>query len=308
MGKIYEIFGNDAHAMTMALMEKAFELEPDNSRFLLELDQVSARNNVPVEKRLERLKKYPELVKERDVLYLEYITLLNDTCQYDEALSCLMSHQFHPWEGGEGRVIGQYRYALTWKALQEMEKGCYEQAIELLSRTFAYPENLGEGKLPNVQDTVALYYTGRCLASLGKKEEAEKYFRMASVGLNEPSAVLYYNDQSSETILYQGLAHLALSDTRQAKKAFHQLKYFGEQHMFDTISHDYFAVSLPELEVFPSDMQKRNICYCRYLTALGELGLGNYHTAASLLDSVLEIQADHQGCLQHKLLLNQFTD
>ena len=292
----------------MALMEKAFDLEPDNSRFLLELDQISARNNVPVEKRLERLKQYPRLVKERDVLYLEYITLLNDTGQYDEALSCLMSHQFHPWEGGEGRVIGQYRYALTWKALQEMDKGHYENALEFLSRTFAYPENLGEGKLPNVQDTVALYYTGRCLDALDKKEEAQKYFRMASVGIDRPSAVLYYNDQSSETILYQGLAHLALGNSPQAKKAFHQLKYFGEQHMFDAISHDYFAVSLPELEVFPSDMQKRNICYCRYLTALGELGLGNHDTAACLLDSVLEIQADHQGCMQHKLLLKKAAD
>ena len=39
-------------------------------------------------KRLSVLEQYPHLLEERDVLYLEYITLLNKTGQYDKALTC----------------------------------------------------------------------------------------------------------------------------------------------------------------------------------------------------------------------------
>lgn len=284
-------------------MEKAFALEQDNSRFLLELDQLMARNQISIEERLANMEKQEALLNDRDVLYLEYITLLNNTKQHKKALKCLESHTFHPWEGGEGRVIGQYRLALTQLALLEMKAQNYEHAISLLERTFAYPDNLGEGKLPNVQDNIAEYYIGCCYQAMENSEKAEAWFKKASIGLDEPSVVLYYNDQSSETMLYQGLAFRALDDNRLAKKAFHQLKYFGEQHRFDQIEYDYFAVSLPELDVYPENIQNRNTCYCLYLSALGELGLGNYKEAEELLDQVLEIQPDYQGAIRHKWML-----
>ncbi len=294
---------NPAKALTA--MQKAFALESGNSRFLLELDQLMAKNQFSVESRLQNLEQYPELLIDRDVLYLEYITLLNDTRQHQKALECLESHTFHPWEGGEGRVIGQYRLALTQIALARMNEQQYETAIELLKKTFAYPENLGEGKLPNVQDTIAEYYIGCCYRALSKEEESVSWFKKASVGIDEPSVVLYYNDQSSETMLYQGLAHQALGNQQLSRKAFHQLKYFGEQHRFDKIAYDYFAVSLPELDVYPENIQNRNTCYCLYLSALGEIGLGNLKEAESLLDSILEIQPEYQGAIRHKWFLEE---
>ena len=214
-----------------------------------------------------------------------------------------MGRKFHPWEGGEGKVSGQYRYALTEKAIQAMDAGNYGDAIQLLTDTFTYPANLGEGKLPNVQDNMAEYYIGRCYEAMGEKDKAEEYFIRASVGLDEPSVALYYNEQPSDTILYQGLAKDALGKSDKAKRDYHQLKAFGEKHIFDEVSYDYFAVSLPELEVFPNNIQTRNTIYCRYLMALGEIGLKNYDSASAMLDMVLQMQADHQGALQHKELI-----
>ena len=59
----------------------------------------------------------------------------------------------------------------------------------------------------------------------------------------------------------------------KAKKSFHQLIMFGERHIFDRVGYDFFAVSMPELEVFQDDIQKRSDDYCRRMMALGRRGL-----------------------------------
>ena len=215
----------------------------------------------------------------------------------------LKDHTFHPWEGGEGKVSGQYRYALTHKALTLMNDGKYKEAIRLLTDTFTYPDNLGEGKLPNVLDNIAEYYIGCCYSALSAPEKATLWWEKASAGLDEPSVALYYNDQPSDTIFYQGLANAALGNTQKATKCYHQLKAFGEKHLFDEVSYDYFAVSLPELEVFPGDIQLRNTIDCNYLIALSEIDLGNYEKARTGLNEVLKLQSNHQGALSHLLYL-----
>lgn len=293
----------------LAAMQKALELAPGNFRFLLEYDQLSAKAGCSVEERLSLLEKNIELVEGRDALYIEYIALLNDTKQYGKALSCLTSHQFHPWEGGEGRVSTQYRYALTQKAIELIHKGDfdapensaanYDEAIALLEKTKVFPDNLGEGKLPNVQDTVADYYLGLAYEKKGETTKAREYFTLASTGLDEPGSVLYYNDQPSDTIFYQGLANEKLGNKDAARKCYHQLLAFGQRHIFDNVGYDYFAVSLPEIEVFPSNIKTRNDLYCRYLMALGHLGLGEKEKAREKFAGILKDSPDYQGAIQH---------
>lgn len=287
----------------MALMKHALDLDPGYSRFLQEYDQLCSRAGVSNENRLALLESRMDLTKDRDALYIEYITLLNNTCQYDRALSCLTSHKFHPWEGGEGKVSSQYRYALTQKALRLLEAKQYDEAIRLLEATKIYPENLGEGKLPNVQDNIADYYLGLAFEAKGLADTSKEYFRKASVGLEEPDSVLYYNDQPSDTILYQGLAHEKLGNTAAARKCFHQLISFGEKHLFDHVSYDYFAVSLPEIEVFPANIKNRNDTYCHYLIGLGHLGLGNKEKSAQELNNILAEQPGYQGAIRHLQML-----
>ena len=66
---------------------------------------------------------------------------------------------------------------------------------------------------------------------------------------------------------------LPFSSCQRLKKSFHQLIIFGERHLFDKVSYDFFAVSMPELEVYQDDMQKRSDDYCRRLMELGRKGL-----------------------------------
>src|SRR5699024_1547636 len=77
-------------------MKRALDLDPGYSRFLLEYDQLCSKAGVSNEDRLDLLEERVELAEDRDALYVEYITLLNNTCQYDKALAWLGSHRFHP--------------------------------------------------------------------------------------------------------------------------------------------------------------------------------------------------------------------
>ena len=55
-----------------------------------------------------------------------------------------------------------------------------------------------------------------------------------------------YNDQPSDCIHCQGLAHAAPGHPEKAKKSCHQLIIFGQQHSFDQVDYDCFAVPQPE--------------------------------------------------------------
>ena len=204
--------------------------------------------------------------------------------------------------GGEGKVSAQYRYALIHLAKNQLAAGNPETALQLLNSALTYPKNLGEGKLPNVPDNQIHYFMGMAFRQTGESAKAEEYFRLAASGPQEPSSVLYYNDQPSDFIYYQGLAARALGNDAAARKAFHKLISFGEQHLFDEVEYDFFAVSLPEIEVYQEDIRLRNVQYCNYLRALGSLGLGKNEKAEELFAGILEKQGDYQGALEHRTM------
>ena len=285
----------------MEMMKKALALDPTYPRLLLEYDQLAAKLRISNAERLALLESRLEVTAGRDDLYLNYITLLNSAGRYQEALDAIMSRKFHPWEGGEGKASTQYRFALIHLAKQAMEAGEYDKALELLQRTLVYPHNLGEGKLFNVPDNQAWYLMGKIYQQLGDSGKAREAFENAASGETEPSSVLYYNDQPSDFIYYQGLAHRELGNEHAARKAFHKLIAYGELHIFDEVGYDFFAVSLPEIEVFADDIALRSTQYCRYLRALGHLGVGETEQAKALFDEILTLQPEHQGAIEHNI-------
>ena len=108
----------------MKALELAFSLDKTDARVLMELDQLYKRLNYPLKKRLEILNEYHTLVVQRDDLYLEKITLENSLGNYQTAKKMLEERIFHPWEGGEGKVVGQYlicHLELAKKAILEKQ-------------------------------------------------------------------------------------------------------------------------------------------------------------------------------------------
>ena len=266
-------FNHGDRALAEGEISEACRLEPGNSRFLLEREQLLRRLGRPVKERLALLEARRELLPGRYALMLAYVSLLNQDGQHERALDLLTHYTFHVWEGGEGKVADEYKAALFALADLALAEGRPEDAAAFAERTLSYPENLGEGKLDNVPDNRAWYVMGCAFRQKGDEARARECFEKAASGSQVPEPVRYYNDQPSDYIYYQGLAWAALGEPEKAKKSFHQLIIFGEQHLFDRVGYDFFAVSMPELEVYQDDIQQRSDDYCRRLIALGRRGL-----------------------------------
>lgn len=286
------------------LLEKAFALDRTDARILMELDQLYKRLNRSHQERIERLDRYKEVAFSRDDLYLEYVTLLNQLGRYSEAIELIDQRKFHPWEGGEGKVPAQYQIARMECAKDLLKAGEYEQAIRWIDECFVYPPHLGEGKLHGAQENDFNYYKALALQQLGRIEEAHALLLLASTGNSQPAAAIYYNDQKPDKIFYQGLALRQLGREEEARSRFNRLITYGEKHLFDTFKMDYFAVSLPDLQIWEDDMNKKNTIHCYYLMALGHLGLAETDKAERYFALAAEMDNNHQG-VQHMLKTNR---
>jgi tetratricopeptide (TPR) repeat protein len=292
-------------AKARAAMEKAFALDTTDARVLMELDQLYKSLNVSPTERLEFLDKYIGLVNSRDDLYLERITLLNQTTQYKEALRLLLAYQFHPWEGGEGKTVKQFLVATIELSKQALDNGNAHEALRLLNNTESYPQNLGEGKLYGTQENDIDYLKGLSYDLLNNQEAAKLQYKKATQGVAEPVQAIFYNDPQPDKIFYQGLAWIKLGNKDRATAIFNRFIQFANEHLNDVISIDYFAVSLPDLLVFETDLNKRNKVHCLYIMALGYWGLGkeNVTKAQSLFDEVLKLDKNHQGAAIHRNMI-----
>jgi len=155
--------------------QRAFDLDQTDARVLLELDQLKKKLGIDIVTRLDYLRCYQPLVMKRDDLCVEYITLLNLTGFYQEALELMRQRQFHPWEGGEGKVTGAWATALTELAKQELVKGHGATAVDYLDQALTWPENLGEGKLAGHHEQDIYYYMALACRMSGRSNETNKW-------------------------------------------------------------------------------------------------------------------------------------
>lgn len=295
---------NKCHDQQKALLffEKAFNLDQTDARVLMELDQLYKRLNKKPTDRLAFLEQYLTLVEFRDDLYLERVTLYNVLGQNQKAFDLIMARQFHPWEGGEGKVSSQYVFSLVEIAKKFIRNQEYQQAIHKLTLAQLYPTNLGEGKLYGAQENDIFYWLGCAYEGLNQVENANKNFEIATEGLSEPSEAIFYNDQQPDKIFYQGLAWIKLNEKEIALTIFQKLIEYGKKHLNDHVEIDYFAVSLPNLLIFEDDLDGRNTIHCNYLIGLGYLGLGELNEAEKHFNAALNSDVVHIGVLIHQQL------
>lgn len=283
-------------------IEKAFELDDTDSRVFLEMDQLYKKLRVTPDERLTYYEKHKETALERDDSYLEYVMLKNTVGAHKEAYELLCIRNLHPWEGGEGKAPAQYTLALLELAKKALSEKQYQEAEQLLQQALVYPENLGEGKLEGSKDNHIHYYLGIVYEAMGEEEKAKEQYRLASTGSNEVAGMMYYNDQPADMILYQGLALHRLGEKAAGNARLYKLIDFGEQHMENKVTIDYFAVSLPDLMIYQEDFCMKNKAHCYYIIGLGRLGLGDRDKAREAFEQTLELDPSHTNC---RILLKQ---
>lgn len=287
-------------------LETAYRLDPTDARVFLELDQLHKKLGWMPERRIAVYEQHKDVFIQRDDLITEYVTLLNLLGRHEDAYRVIMSHKFHPWEGGEGKITSQYVFSLREMAKSALKNGDAKKAKELLTQAQAFPHNLGEGKLEGRRDNDLYYYLGLAAKSLGDTTAAKQYFAYAILGDMEPAGMMYYNDQPADMILYQGLALRELGYEEDALSRFHKLVDYGEKHVFDEVKIDYFAVSLPDLQLFDADLNIRNRAHCLYLIALGSYGLGDYARAYKACLETLSLDPSHIGAALHTELFQKY--
>ncbi|RYY21570.1 MAG: DUF5107 domain-containing protein [Chitinophagaceae bacterium] len=284
----------------MTALKTAFELDDTDARVLMELDQLYKLQNVSHHERLHLLEKYDSLVSLRDDLYLERIVLYNQLGQYEKAMQLLSQRKFHPWEGGEGKTVGQFLISHTELAKKAIIEQQFSTALELLAATEKYPDNLGEGKLPGAQENDIHFLRGLAYEGLGNDARAKEEYQRATEGISEPLPAIFYNDPQPDKIIYQGLAWTKLGNHQMAKDIFNRLVEFSDEHMNDEVKIDYFAVSLPDLQVFDQDLNMKNRIHCLYVAGLGWLGLREYDKSETFFNRVLQQDVNHQGAIIHR--------
>lgn len=248
--------------------------------------------------RLDFLNAHAEVVEQRDDLCIERITLYNQLGEYQTAYDLINSRKFHPWEGGEGKVTSQYVLCRVELAKIALKEARYADAVRLLKETEKYPDNLGEGKLSMAEENDIHYWLGCAYEGLGESELAKEYFVRATKGSAEPAIAFFYNDQQPDKIFYQGLAWRKLGEEDKARSRFNKLIKHGEQHLFDKVKIDYFAVSLPDLLIWDDDLNVRNLIHCNLVMGLGYLGLGDKEQARKFLSEVVRLDINHQAGAQ----------
>ena len=272
-------------ARALECYAKAFEVNPSDARLFYELDQLRKRTGSDPPSRLAELERRRDLVAQRDDLSVELATLYNQTGQSEKALEVIGARRFHPWEGGEGLVAGQYVWAHMIIGRSLHEAGEAGKAREHFEAARKYPENLGESKHLLTPETHLDYFTGLALKSLGRAEEANAAFRRAA------------ETQTGDTPMafYKALALRELGKEQEAVSLLNSLLRFAERQMKAEVKIDYFATSLPNFLLFEDDLVKRQEAECAWLKGLALLGLGRRDEAVSAFEETARLDVNHLG-------------
>lgn len=263
---------------------KAFERNPHDARLFSELDQLMKRLGAPPAERLVRLEKHLDLVEQRDDLSVERATLHNQLGQHQKALDAIMSRRLHPWEGGTGRVSGQYVAARIALGQAALEAGHAPEALAHFEAALIYPENLGEWKHPLAPDAHVHYFIGLAGEALGDDEGAKASFRRAARAQTGFSFATYY----------QALALKILGEGEASRNRLKELLDFASQKL-EAESKAGFATSVPQFVFFEDDPQKHERIEYTYLIGLAQLGLERISEAERAFRKVRELDINHLG-------------
>ena len=263
--------------------ERALLANPGDARLVYELDQLRKRTGVPPIERLAFLEKRSDLITQRDDLTVELITLYNQIGQSGKALEILRGRRFHPWEGGEGLVSGQYAWARRLLGISCLNQRDYAGAMEHFSAARTYPHNLGEGKHLLTQELDLDYFCGVALRELGRDEMARNSFRSAAE--SEPA--------SPWMSYYKTMALRSLGMTPAAVEVIQEMTQRLDAQRKSEPSIDYFATSLPNFLVFEDDLALRKEIECAFTEALVELALGNELSAGRKLQLVVDMDPNN---------------
>ena len=276
-------------AGALALYERALAAAPQEARLLFELDQLAKRCGQAPASRLARLEAHAALVEARDDLSIERIALLNRLGRHDEARARLTVRRFHPWEGGEGKVMTQHVATHLALCRQALTAGDAAAAWAWAEAALADPVHLGEAKHLHAALADIHWHLGRAARLAGDAAAAQRWFTAAADASKDFSDMAV--QAVSRMTIYQALALRDLGRTPEAEAACVRLEDHARRLTATPATIDYFATSLPDLLVFHMDPDARQRLSAAFLAAGAAVARGDGTTA---LGQVLDLDPSHQ--------------
>lgn len=271
--------------------QRALDLDPADARLVAEYDQLCEKLGDRLEARLEFLESRRDLVAQRDDATVALVKIYNLLGRPAEALELVCARRFHPWEGGEGRVLGEYTTAHLQLGRMALEAGDAGTALDHFTKAMETPESLGEAYHLLQAKADVNYWTGKSLRALGREDEAVRHFEMSAAESGDFAEMAVA--EHSPLSYYRGLSLGELGRTANATTLFEDLKAFALGNIGSPATIDYFATSLPNLLVFDEDLQGRRDAENHLLVALACHGLGECAESRAHLER--SPVADHQS-------------
>ena len=283
LAQAYQQVENDT-AKAITAMEKAVQLDQNDSRFLYELDTLYEAGNVPPQKRAASFRAHAAVAAQRSDALMQEAKVDLLLGQYDRSIQLLEAYHFHNWEG-YGEIHDVYVDAHVLRGEREFKSGKYPEALKDYEASLEYPENLEVGRpyheprLPQVN-----YLLGLTYEKLGNRAKSRELFHQALAGEWRER-----RHGQPEMLYYQGMAALKLGQHSDAIQLFDQLIALGEKALAAGSEVDYFA----KFGQRRSDRFRR--ADADYLIGLGNLGKGETAKAMAEFQAALGLNVNHLG-------------
>jgi tetratricopeptide (TPR) repeat protein len=290
LGIAYFNVRNDSVEAARAF-DLAFALDMSDGRVLFERDQLWKRTGVAPIERLRELERYPELVRQRDDLSIELISLLNQNGHHERALELLMSRSFQPWEGGEGLVMEQHVRTHVALGRLAMLSGRYELARERFQEALESPANLGEAKHLLANRANVYFWLGEAYHRLQIPEDARVWWQKA-ISTEHDFQEMRVKPFSAMSF-YRILSFQRLGSEADAVRLSEELRKYARALESSEPKIDYFATSLPNTLLFRENLAQEQHLLSRFLQAQVLVASGDAVQGNGVLNKILEAEPSH---------------
>lgn len=262
-------------------MQKAWELDGGHPRMLFEYYLFLKAVREPVKTRLQFLKEREALTAMRDDLYVEYISLLNQAGEYEQAVEKLLSHSFRTYEGGEGLLPKQYMLSCIGCGRRAAIQGRNPDSLKWYLESLHYPDNFCEGRKYRAREGQAYWHIARAYEVLGDKEKAVEWDRKNAECMPD----------IDESEYYRGLSLKKLGRVKEASEVFHRMVERGNEILSSDKKFTYFE-AFPTGVPFHQDMERIQLIKGWSALYYGYRGLGRITEQNNSLEELKKISID----------------
>ncbi len=253
-------------------MEKALANKHD-PRLLFEYQQLIKNMGASPAERLAVYEKYPDLLAQRDDCYLDKLTLISQTGDFEGAIAMAAAKRFHIYEGGEGKLTKQHAWVHVLLGNRLAAEGKLGEAEAVYMKGVNMPKSYGEAKTFFNQEGHIFWSLGLLYEAQGDAEKAKEAYETAAV----------YKAAVSEVSLFRALALQKLGETEEAEKVLDEMLASAENSIQNKDLRTYYGVGSPSPMPFEYDIEKNNLTDGNILKAYALLGYGKAEEAENAI-------------------------